>query len=126
MNGQLVLIIPVGDSNLPGFGGGIAAGGGHPSHGLPGYGHPDQGLPGGAGHPSQRPPNVPPNVTWPPQISPGHPSGQPLPPEISSGRPVQPIQLPPGSPMPADTAFVAVYSEKSGWVFSVVHLAQPK
>ena len=112
MNAKLVLIIPVGDSNLPDFGGGIPAyGGGYPSHGLP----------------SNRPPNVPPNVIWPPHL-PDRPDNT-LPPEISGNRPTNPIQLPEGQPLPEGAAFVAVYTNEKGWHHAVIKgsgVAQPK
>ena len=126
MNGQLVFIIPVGDSNLPGFGGGIGAQPGHPSTGpIYGGGHPGHDLPGSPGHPANRPPGIPPNVIWPPRVDPGHPDNA-LPPELSGGKPTQPIQIVPGTPLPPDTALILVYSEKGGWKAGAIHLAQPK
>lgn len=109
----------------PGFG--IPGIGGHPGHALPGHGHADQGLPGhghpdqglpGHGHPGNRPPNVPPNVTWPPQM-PNRPSNE-LPPELSGNRPTNPINLPEGSQLPTDAAFVAVYTVNKGWSSAVI------
>ena len=138
MNAKLVLLIPVGDSDLPGFGGGVTVrpenGGGpiyhpgHPDHGLPSV-PVDPGFGGGIGakpgHPANRPPNVPPNVIWPPQGPPPGAATKPPPPEISNGLPPT-VNVPPGNPLPADSALVAVYTEKSGWSFSVVTVAQPK
>ena len=149
MNAKLVLLIPVGDSELPGFGGGIPAQPGypttgpvyppgHPSAGLPIQpGHPSQGLPGSPGHPSTGPvyppghpsqglPIVPPNVIWPPTTPPdaGH-KPNPVPPDLDVSHP---IVTPPGAPLPANSAFVAVYTAKDGWSFAVVKApaAQPK
>lgn len=91
---------------------------GHPSGGFPvAPGHPDAGLPG-HGHPGNRPPNVPPNVTWPPQM-PNRPSNE-LPPELSGNRPTNPIHLPEGSQLPTDAAFVAVYTVNKGWSSAVI------
>jgi hypothetical protein len=118
MNAKLVLIIPVGDSNLPDFGGGIPAYGGHPDQGLPpSGGHPSHGLPI-HGHPGNRPPNVPPNVTWPPSV-PSRPDNT-LPPELSGNRPTNPIHLPEGAELPTNAAFVAVYTVNKGWHTAVV------
>lgn len=130
MNAKLVLLIPVGDSDLPGFGGGIGAGiGGHPDHSLPpGHahpgggpvyppGHPSAGLPIHPGHPGGGP-VVPPNVTWPPQF-PNRPSNE-LPPELSGNRPTNPIHLPEGAQLPTDAAFVAVYTVNKGWQSAVI------
>jgi hypothetical protein len=99
---------------------------GHPSAGLPvfGGGHPSHGLPGSPGHPSNRPPHVPPNVTWPPTV-PTRPENT-LPPELA--RPSNPIVLPEGEPLPAGSAFIAVYTSEKGWTATIVKGsgAQPK
>lgn len=127
---QLVLLIPVQGADLPGFGGGIPAQPGHPSTG-PVYppGHPSAGLPIAPGHPANRPPNVPPNVTWPPSL-PSRPDNT-LPPELSGNRPTNPIQLPEGQPLPEGAAFVAIYTNEKGWHHAVIKgsgsgIAQPK
>ena len=70
---QLVLIIPVGGADLPGFGGGWGGGA-----------RPDQGLPGRPDH-----------ITGWPVHPPGHPdAGLPIPPVYVNGKPV----YPPGHP----------------------------
>jgi hypothetical protein len=141
-NAQLVLLIPVGGADLPGFGGGIGAQPGHPSTG-PVYppGHPSAGLPIQPGHPSHglppggvvAPPiNLPPNVIWPPQFPPS--AGQlPVPPSdvIGSNPPAAPAHpIAPGEPLPAGQAFVAVYTTDKGWRSTIIKAppsgAQPK
>ena len=123
MNPQLVLLVPIGESNLPGFGGGFPASPGHPSAGLPIQpGHPDHGLPGG-GHVANRPPNVPPNVVWPPQFNPAHP-GNELPPEL--GHPGHPLPVPPGQPLPPNAALILAYTQNHGWNYAIIQTAQPK
>lgn len=131
-NAQLVLIIPVGDSNLPGFGGGIGAQPGypttgpvfppgHPSAGLPIQpGHPDQGLPGG-GHISGQPvppiQGLPPRV-WPPQNVhpwlPGH-GEKPIQPPTAGTKPIEPE-----GGLPAGSSLVLVYNAEKGWQGAVV------
>ena len=110
-NAQLVLIIPVGDSNLPDFGGGIPAIGGRPDNSLPSH-----------GHISNRPPGIPPYVVWPPQF-PNRPDNT-LPPEFA--KPSNPINLPEGAQLPEGAAFVAIYTATKGWHHAVVQGAQPK
>lgn len=129
---QLVLLIPIQGADLPGFGGGIPAFGGHPDQGLPGGGgHPSHPIAGSPGHPSH-PIVVPPNVVWPPQFPPTA-GNLPAPPSdvIGNQLPVAPSHpIAPGAPLPANAAFVAVYTAEKGWQSTVIKAppttAQPK
>ena len=125
MNAKLVLIIPVGDSNLPDFGGGIPAyGGGHPSHGLPSSpGHPSHDLPGG-GHISTGPIRPPvEGIVWPPR-NPNRPDNS-LPPLSPGTKPIQPPTagtkpVVPEEGLPAGSSLVLVYNAEHGWKGAVV------
>lgn len=102
---QLVLVWPVGEGgSIPGFGGGIPAGGGDPGYDKPIHhpGHPEHGLPSRPAHPGGGPvipglPNLP---------SQGLPPGQP----ITINPP-----LPPPTGENANKVIIAVFRPGAGW-----------
>jgi hypothetical protein len=96
--------IPLGgDSNMPGFGGGVPGQPGHVSPPIFHPGHPDHGLPSVPGHPSGGFPVGPGHVA-PPIFHPGHPDhGLPsVPGHPSAGLPVGPGH--PGNALPINPA----------------------